>query len=95
MQYQLDYTVYREHEGVPGVFEKERGTIGFDDAGTAHEFAESPAAMLEWFGAERGEFSMWLDDAELLWQMSYDTTSEVNRIPLSYRMFLESIWEVR
>lgn len=98
MKYQLDYTVYREYESAPGVYERERGTVEFADVHVAQEFCETPVKMLEWFGAERGNFAMRAGERPYEWEwifeLAYDVTADVNRLPLAYRVWRDAIFEL-
>ena len=98
MQYQLDYTVYRNYESCPGVYERERGTVEFADAITAQEFCESPVKMLEWFGADSGKFELRGGERpfewDWIWSLEYDLQADMNRLPIGYRIFRDAIFAV-
>ncbi len=91
MRYELEYAIVRRY-GVEGVFEKERGTVYFEDVHQAQEFCSSPTDMLEWFGADSGRFELWRSEPlQLQWHLKADMEG-VNYLPWNFREFRDAIY---
>lgn len=97
-RYELDYVVYRECENRPGVYRREGGVIKFTDIHEAQEWCSSPAEMLRKLNADSGRFDMRCGDRpfgwEWLWKLEYDFERPTNRLPVSYRMWRDAIYNM-
>ena len=90
MRYELEFVGAKRHGYLS---EKKRGNVEFDNVQQAQEFCADPFGMLDEFGADYGEFTLWTDEWDIAWMFSFDV-ERVNVLPMDYRVWRESIFAV-